>query len=435
MKKKFLILLIFTNFLFVFNVIAQQKKAILWLDAHANFERLGTESGVKKVLSEAKTVGFTDVVVDLKNVDGYVLYPSHIAPRLLEYDGFKRASNYNYPAVVLREAHKLGLKVYFSINVFAEGEKDTKIGLAYKKHRDWQIQEYTPHGIIPISETKSGITVFVNPILPAVHKYEISVIKEILNMYNPDGFVLDRARYPDISGGFGTASKLAFEKFIGKKLIKWPSDVYELKKEKNGNFQRIEGPYYKKWLEWRCKIIHDFFYEVKGIVKAIRPSISFSNYVGAWYPIYYDVGANWASMKYHPSRNYSWADTSYYHTGYAESLDFLMVGNYFYDVTEAEAIKSHTPSPDQTKAPDYYWWYSVIGSAKIADTVVMNSLPLYGSLYVKQYSDKNDPKQFVKAIKALLKNTNGVMIFDVVHLVQNNWWKYIKEALKNNNKN
>ncbi len=431
MKKFLLILIFFTAGVYANALQNHHKKNILWLDAHANFKRLGTVAGVKRILKKAKSVGFSDVVVDLKNIDGYVLYPSNIAPRLTEYNGFKRATDYDYPAVVIKEGHKLGLGVYLSINVFSEGAKKTKIGIAYSKHPDWQIQIYTQKGIIPISQSKKGIAVFVNPILPAVRNYEFSMIKEILKMYKPDGFVLDRARYPNISGGFGPASKAAFEKFLGKKVNHWPEDVYTLKTDKEGKTARIPGIYYKKWLEWRSKVIHDFFYDVRNIVKGIDPHIIFTNYVGAWYPIYYDVGANWASDKYHPSKDYDWADTSYYKTGYAEALDFLMVGNYFYDVTEQEAIKSHTPSPDPHKKSDYYWWYSVIGSAKVANKVVMGVVPVYGSLYVQQYSEKNDSKQFIRGVKELLKDMDGIMIFDVVHIEQNHWWNFVKEALKN----
>ncbi len=432
MKKIVFLIFIFTLSILGKEVQTHHKKAILWLDAYANFKRLGTEQGVDRILKKAKETGFTDVVVDLKNIDGYVLYPSKIAPRLMEHKGFKRSADYNYPAVVLKEGHKLGLGVYFSINVFAEGAKKTKVGLAYSKHPEWQTMVYTKKGIIPTAESGKGITVFVNPLLPAVRKYEFSIIREILEMYKPDGFILDRARYPDMSGGFGKVSKKAFEKFLGKTVKNWPQDVYTLVTDSAGKEKRDPGPYYKKWLEWRCKVIHDFFYAARDTIKSIRPNIQYSNYVGAWYPIYYDVGANWASNKYHTSKDYDWADSTYYKTGYAEALDFLMVGNYFYDITEKEAIKSHTPSPDPSMKPSDYWWYSVIGSAKIAYKVVEKSVPVLGSLYVRQYADKKNPQQFVKATKEVLKLTDGIMIFDVVHIEENHWWNYMKEALSGN---
>ncbi|MDR3625290.1 MAG: family 10 glycosylhydrolase, partial [Ignavibacteriaceae bacterium] len=312
----------------------QQKNSFLWLDAHANFKRLGTEDGVVRILKEAKSAGFKNIILDLRGIDGYVLYPSKIAPVLNERHGVKRASDYNYPDVVMAEAHKLGLGVYFSLNVFSEGDKGNRLGLGYKEHSDWQVQVYTKDGIIPISESDEEIAVFVNPILPAVRNYELSIIEEFVKMYKPDGVVLDRTRYPNISGDFSTASKETFEKFIGEKITSWPYDIYRIESTGGTNVNRVPGKYYKQWLQWRAKVIHDFFADVKEKVKQISPSTAVSDYVGSWYPEYFGVGVNWASNTYHPEKEFEWADSSYYHTGYSQMLDFLFVGNYFYEATK-----------------------------------------------------------------------------------------------------
>ena len=74
------------------------------------------------------------------------------------------------------------------------------------------------------------------------------------------------------------------------------------------------------------------------------------------------------------------------------------------------------------------YWYSVEGSAEIADKVVMNAVPIVGGLYVEQYKDH--PEQFERAIKMCLEKTNGVMIFDIVHIINYNWWNVLDEALR-----
>jgi uncharacterized lipoprotein YddW (UPF0748 family) len=427
----FVMLLLIMN-ISVISQTKQVKKNYLWLDAHANFERLGTEDGVIRILNKAKSVGFENIILDLRGIDGYVLYPSKIAPVLTEHEGYKRDPSFNYPEVVLKEARKLGLGVYFSMNVFAEGNKETHLGLGYKEHPEWQVQVYTKDGIMPISESKEEIAVFVNPVLPAVRNYELSIIEELLNMYKPDGIVLDRTRYPNISGDFSAASKEALERFAGEKIANWPADIYTLETLSGGKVNRIPGKYYKQWLEWRAKVIHDFFGEARERIKKISPKIAFADYVGSWYPLYYDVGVNWASDKYYTHKDYEWADSSYYHTGYAQYLDFLFVGNYFYDVTKEEAVKSHTPSPDSAKAPDYFWWYSVEGSADIATKAVDNVIPVYGSLWVHQYLEKEDHLQFVRAMQAALKKTDGLMIFDVSEIDEADCWRNIREVLKGN---
>ncbi len=405
------------------------KRYFLWLDGHSNFQRFANEEGIHKILQKAKAAGFTDIVTDIRGIDGQVLYPSKIAPTLTEYEGCKRPVDYDFPALIIKEARSFGLGVYFSMNVFSEGNKAAKLGLAYTKHPEWQVQVYTKNGIVPIAESDEEIAAFVNPILPEVRNYLFSIIKEFLQRYNPDGIVLDRARYPNITGDFSLASRDAFEEFIGEKIKIFPEDIYKIEINKNGSINRIPGVHYKKWLMWRTKNIHDFFKELKEQVKAINSKIDFSVYVGAWYPYYYDMGVNWASNKYHPEEEYDWADSCYYQTGFAEIMDKMFVGNYFYDVSEKEAVKSHTPSKESWMKPEDYWWYSVEGSAKIANKVTCGAVPLYGSLYVQQYIDENNPQQFVDAMKQAIKDTKGLMIFDVVHLEENNWWKYVQEAI------
>ncbi len=412
----------------------QKKPAFLWLDGQANFKRLGTKAGVDRVLKEARAVGFTGIVVGLKGIDGYVLYPSRIAPVLHSYRGYIRPANYNYPAIMLKEGHKLGLKVYFGMEMFQGGERNDRRGIVYSEHPDWQCQVYTSKGIVPMTRTSEGAAVFLNPALPQVRSYEISLLQELLKMYKPDGIVLDGARYPDSKitdvTDFSNASRKAFEEFIGRKIKDWPDDVFELVTSKNGKVTQVPGPFFNKWIEWHADVIHNFILQVRDSVKKIDPKIIFSDYVGAWYPIYYQMGVNWASDTYNPAKDYNWADPTYYLTGYAGLLDNIFVGTYFYDVTEKEAIESHTPPPDSTKKPSNYWWYSVDGSAKIAMRVIKGVAPAYGSLYVQQYLDKNNPRQFVRAIRADLKLTDGVMIFDLVHLDKFGWWKYAKQALK-----
>ncbi len=413
---------------------AHRKEAFLWLDGHANFKRLGTNAGVDRVLKDAKSTGFTGVILGLKGYDGYVLYPSHIAPVLHELHGFRRPDNYNFPEIVLKEGHKLGLKVYFGMSEFQEGEKKNHKGILYTTHPNWQCQAYTPKGIVPMSRISGGAAVYVNPVLPQVRAYEISLLQELLRMYKPDGIVLDGARYPSSKiidqTDFSNASRVAFQKFIGHKIEKWPQDVFTYRTSPDGKVTQVPGPLFKKWIEWHSAVIYNFIRQARDSVKKIDLKVVYADYVGAWYPIYYKMGVNWASRTYNPAKHYSWADPTYYRTGYAQLLDKMFVGTYFYDVTEKEAVKSHTPSPDPTKKPSYYWWYSVDGSAKIAMRVIKGVVPAYGSLYVQQYLDKHNPQQFVRAIKADLRLTDGVMIFDVVHLDKYGWWKYAKEGLE-----
>ena len=76
------------------------------------------------------------------------------------------------------------------------------------------------------------------------------------------------------------------------------------------------------------------------------------------------------------------------------------------------------------------FWYSVEGSAKIAMSVTKGVLPVYGSLYVEQYEWESDPDQFRRAVEMVRKKTDGVMIFDLVHLERYGYWDYLEQGIR-----
>lgn len=254
---------------------------------------------------------------------------------------------------------------------------------------------------------------FVNPILPEVQEYELSVVREIAERYDVDGISLDRTRYSNLRADFSSESRDAFEAYLGTDVANWPSDVmtYELDGFAE---QRVEGPLFTRWVEWRAHNIQEFFQRARDEIYAIDPSLYFTDYVGAWYPLYYEEGVNWGSRDYEP--DYDWASEGYAGTGYAEDMDFLMVGTYFEDVTREDAIASGQPAD----------WYSVEGSADLATEAIDEATFVYSSLYLVQY--QNDPERFRAAMEMALDRTHGVMLFDLVYLERYGWWNIVEEV-------
>ncbi len=406
---------------------------MLWMDATANFARLSTKDSVKYYLQKCKEVGVTDIVIDIKPITGEVLYESKIAPIMQEWKGFTRNRNFDLLQSAIGEGHKLNLKVHASINVFSGGHSQFKRGIIYNDHADWQSKLYTDSGIIDISKIKTKLSGMLNPANPEVQKYELSILNELLKKYkNLDGIILDRVRYDGMEADFSELSKKLFEKYIGKKVNNFPADIFTYEKE-NGKQVKVPGLFYKEWLEWRAGIIYNFFKQARAVAKAANPSIVFGDYTGAWYPTYYEVGVNWASNKYDVQKDYpAWATKKYQQYGYAELLDLYSSGCYFYEVTKQEVTDANSIKAARTeagmsnqKAP----WYSVEGSAEMAMRINMKAAPLLGSIYVDQY--KTDKEQCTKAMQMCLDKTNGLMIFDMVHIVERDWW----DAIKNLNKN
>ena len=72
--------------------------------------------------------------------------------------------------------------------------------------------------------------------------------------------------------------------------------------------------------------------------------------------------------------------------------------------------------------------YSVQGAAALSMRLVKGKIPVYAGLYVEQYVENGE--QFEKAVEMCRRESNGAMIFDLVHLVQKGWWKYMKNGLQ-----
>lgn len=425
MKKVFLIIFL----MMIQSIFPSEKIKILWFDATANFERFSFKDSIIYCLDKTKQLGFTDIVVDIKPITGEVLYDSKIAPVMKEWKGFKRPDDIDYLNYFIEEAHKRNLKIHASLNVFVGGHNFFDRGIVYDNHPQWQSISYTDSGLVPITKLKHKYSAMLNPANPEVQEYQLSIITEVVELFpNLDGIILDRVRFDGIEADFSNDSKNAFEKYIGETIENFPEDIF--KWEKHEKRIRKDGKHFKKWLEWRASIIYNFFEKARSEVKKINPKISFGDYAGAWYPVYFDVGVNWASKNYDPSHDYDWASESYKNFGYAELLDLFTTGNYFFEVTKEEVMnlnaeinKRSEAGMGQEKEP----WYSVEGSAEIAEKVVMNAVPFAGGLYVEQYKD--NPQQFQRAVKMCLEKTDGIMIFDIVHIINYDWWAVLDEAL------
>lgn len=409
------------------------KPVYMWFDCEANYERLSYPDSIQYYMQKVKDIGVTDVVVDIKAIMGETLYDSQYAPYMGEWEGVERPRDYDMLGNFLDVGEELGIKVHASLNVFSGGHNYHNRGIIYDEHSDWQSINFWHDSIMPISEMTWNYNGMMNPALPEVQEYQLNIIEEVTQKYpRLDGLLLDRARYDGITSDFSEFSKEAFEEYAEIEVENFPEDILYWTKDEEGEYQWKRGKHFNKWLEWRASVIYHFFEDARDVVKETNSNIDFGTYTGAWYPVYYEVGANWASKNYDPSEDYDWATEDYKDYGYAELLDIYMSGLYFYEVTidevealnEVEAEKRGEAAMGEGK--DY--WYSVEGSAQLANKVVNDAVPVTGSLYVEQYEDNEE--QFTEAVKMACGSTDGLMIFDIVHIIQRDWWDVLENAIE-----
>jgi len=412
--------------------VENKQLALLWFDATANFERFASADSIEFYLDKCVEAGVTDIIIDMRPISGHVLYKSEIAPFLREWRGVERDPDFDFLGCFIEEGHKRNFKVHAALNIFVGGHNFFDSGIVYTDYPQWQSLNYTPEGMTPITELKRKYSAMMNPANPEVQEYMLSVLKEIVEKYPKlDGVHLDRGRFDGIQADFSDLSKSIFEAYIGQTVSNYPSDIYEWKTDAEGKSEKVNGPLFEKWLEWRASVIYSFYGKARATVKSVNPNIIFGNYTGAWYSSYYDVGVNWASQKYDPSADYDWATPDYKNYGYAELLDLFTVGCYFTEVSREDVKKLNEENIVRseagmraTKDPEN----SVEGSAELAMRVVMGAVPTYGSLYVEQYPDE---EHFAKAIEMCRMKTDGVMIFDIVHIVNRGWWDGLKAGINN----
>lgn len=395
--------------------VANEKKAnILWVDFLANGKRLADRKEQKKLIDSAASSGITHLVIDAKIPYGQTTYPSKHAYHVssLFKGEFKEWADRDFLMELLEWVKDTEMEVFANVDVFAEGISSSKEGIAYD-HPEWKVTFYNEgmEGESSAAEYEDGSTVFVNPIHPEVVRHELEIIREVCS-YPLDGIVIDRCRYPNVYGDFSLMSRKAFEDYIGESIDNWPEDIYTI----GANGKDITfGAYFGKWTEWRAHNIKSFVSKARELVKGIHPGWLFADYVGSWYPLYYSEGVNWGSETYHP--DLPWTSETYHRSGLAEQLDFIMTGCYYPEVFISEARENRRPED----------WYSVEGAIGLSLESINGSIPVIGSLYLKDY--KGNPEQFRKAIRICREKTEGVMLFDTVYLEEYGWWKLVQEEL------
>ncbi len=267
-----------------------------------------------------------------------------------------------------------------------------------------------PGRLLPSTES-SHFTGFVNPILPEVQEHVLDMLAEIL-AYDVDGIVLDRARYANVLADFSPYSREQFERFLGRPVANWPQDIL-FERTRSGGSEVVYGPLASQWFLWRAQNIYSFVERVAEAAAAAGRELGV--YVGSWYNHYYAEGVNWGRRGFQP--DYHWADPGYDETGYADLVDFLMAGAYYYEVEIAEAERAGRDD-----------WQSVEGSLDLVEMAVGDASHTMGSLYLLDY--RGDVEQFKKAVGKIQDRDMGVMFFDLYYVELYDWWDVLEELLQ-----
>lgn len=331
------------------------KPKYIWIDAAANFPRFAnSKENIVEDLRKVADAGFTDIVVDVRPTMGNVLFKTSVVDAVKKldywsatgYEFYERTATWDYLQAFIDEGHKLGLRVNASINTFVGGNLYAyglgEQGLVFRdtSKRDWVTTLNLARGLVNEMDLKSTDpqgseyygTKFLNPCNDDVQTFLLRLLRDLAANYpSLDGIFLDRCRFDDLKSDFSDVTRKKFVSYLAEKGIStasmtWPDDVVA----PGTNLAPSSAPkYFKDFLAFRAKTIYDFVAKAAATVHGANSSLRFGCYVGAWYSTYYTNGVNWASRNYNASQDYpAWANADYRKYGYAELVDFMLLGCY-----------------------------------------------------------------------------------------------------------
>ena len=380
----------------------------MWIDAHANFSRFSTKENITLYLEKMQEAGFTEIYVDVKPGNGYALYDSDILPPLKKWDTETVQRDWDYLSFWIEEAERFNIKVIASISTLGFGYTKTKEGLIYDDNK-WDGKTQTemlnnnPGNIVDMRNQTSVDAAMLNPSLPEVQTFVISIVEEIVTK-SPKlkGICLDYCRWYGGNYGLDDATISKFEAYSGLAVSNKNNIITS-----SGGI----GSQYKEWIEFRSMTITNLITNIRTKVKSLNPQMELHLWASADWASRFSVGQNWASKNYKPS-GARYTD-NYSKTGFADQLDVFSLGAYSEFVWVSEN-------------PGSVW--TVENFVTTYAQFIKGDCKVYGS--IPTYAYGTNKNSISDAVYLCLKNTDGLMVFEISHVINNNQWSAIKEGIQ-----
>ncbi len=393
----------------------------VWIEIQANKATIADAHQFRAAMRRCAQAGMDAVLLSVRDTSGFALYPSKLASHYSQYDP-AFAPGVDYLKQCVEICREEGLALFAALDVFVGGNRNhPQPGMPALLHPEWQAQVYgldaqgapcvrpvmDAQGLQTVSSIDDFGELFLDPMHPEVQQYLLDLADELLERYPVAGLVLDRVRYVGFCSDFGPRTRAAVQRLAGD-TEGWPESVYRIEEGRP-----VPGPLFDAFRTSRAECIHDFMERMSALVDRF-PGRVLLDYTGSWYPLYDQVGANWASVRHVPEEYGLASIEKYQHAGYAHLVDNLLSGCYYPEITEQEA--AHRPA----------FWYSVEGAARLAKQVILEDAPVTASLFLDQY--RSQPRRIEQAIQMCFAQTGRCMLFDLSYLEQDGWWPHAQRS-------
>jgi len=223
---------------------AQQFRGV-WVNAWG--KGIKTPEQVDQLVKLAAEGGLNAILVQVrKRADAY--YNSSLEPKAQEI-----APEFDPLACVIEKAHAKGIQVHAWFVVYpaaSASQAALPTGHVLLSHPDWVTANAKG---IPM-QAGSGEGVYLDPGLPEVQDYIVSVARDLVSRYAVDGLHLDYIRYPGRNWGYNPESVRRFEEETGHTPSGDPVD----------------------WDNWRRGQVTQLVARIRNAISEARPGVKLS---------------------------------------------------------------------------------------------------------------------------------------------------------------
>lgn len=224
----------------------------VWLDAGAVPK---TEDGLRDLVRAYHRANINLIFPEVI-ARGYTVYPSKLVARDPRFVGAP-----DILAILIREAHALGMEVHPWVWVFRAGYTNDR-GAILSLHPDWA--ELSRDG----KELSPNGGYWISPVIPDARDFLARLYAELVSQYDVDGIHLDYIRYESedsASYGYGELSRDLFRRQYGVD----PLEIGKL------SFHQYE------WQKFRERQINTFVQRIALQTRALKPHAMVSAAVGS----------------------------------------------------------------------------------------------------------------------------------------------------------
>jgi uncharacterized lipoprotein YddW (UPF0748 family) len=208
-------------------------------------EKTAALEKIRQTLDEYKLAGINTLIMLVKDTAGYVFYKSDIGVAAPGWD-------WDFFGEFLAEARKRDMQVHPWFCVFPESAIVGQV----RQHPEWLI-----------TGPRREMVGVANPALPAVRKYELSLMLEVAARYKTDWIHLDYIRFPceptEPFFSFDSETLKLFQEYSGV-------DLNTVRAHDSGNMV------WNKWLEWNRTRVTAFVRELRDALKGTGRAVKIS---------------------------------------------------------------------------------------------------------------------------------------------------------------